>query len=178
MTAILDRLRPTGLHRAVDEVERLTEKVRRLETQLRQVTAEKRAAMDTADNLRVRACGAETVAACLDQQLEEATARNEQLDSEATVLRARLGPYLAADANQNAITVPASVRDTRDVADQATEPINVLPLWDALGGIAPSSALRTGPTPATPAPPPGCPPRTPRPHSPCASSPHSSPAGR
>ncbi|MFD3999922.1 hypothetical protein [Streptomyces rubiginosohelvolus] len=37
----------------------------------------------------------------------------------------QLAPYLAADANANAITVPPSERDTTAFEDQATAPIDV-----------------------------------------------------
>ncbi|GGS41160.1 hypothetical protein F2B00_03190 [Streptomyces parvus] len=40
-------------------------------------------------------------------------------------LRAQLAPYLAADANANAITVPPSERDSSRFEDQATAPIDV-----------------------------------------------------
>jgi hypothetical protein len=58
---------------------------------------------------------------------------------EALALRARFGAQMAAEANAAAVTVPPMVRDTSAIEDQATGPIYVQTLWDALG---------TGPTAA------------------------------
>ncbi|MFI6103214.1 hypothetical protein [Streptomyces sp. NPDC051310] len=38
---------------------------------------------------------------------------------------------LAQLASREAVDVPPAVRDTSHGADQATQPINVRPLWDA-----------------------------------------------
>lgn len=55
-------------------------------------------------------------------------------------LRRRLAPFLAAEANANAVNVPPMVRDTTAIEDQATGPINVRPLWEALG-VGPTSPV-------------------------------------
>lgn len=52
---------------------------------------------------------------------------------EALALRARFSGQLAAEANANAVTVPCGYRDTSAIEDQATGPIQVQALWDALG---------------------------------------------
>ncbi|MEO3978825.1 hypothetical protein [Streptomyces sp. CAU 1734] len=68
----------------------------------------------------MRQCAeAETAAVCMEE-----TAR--QLKLENVELLARL-------ANVDAVTVPPAERDTSAPEDQATEPIPVRALWDALG---------------------------------------------
>jgi hypothetical protein len=75
---------------------------------------------------------AEDVAAATRTDLDAA-------EAELGYLRKRLAPFLAAEANANRITVPPMVRPIDGPEDQATGPIYVQPLWDALG---------TGPTAA------------------------------
>ncbi len=48
-------------------------------------------------------------------------------------LRAQLAPFLAAEANAHRVDVPPMVRDTAAMEDRATAPIDVKPLWEALG---------------------------------------------
>ncbi|MCX4596174.1 hypothetical protein OG819_42935 [Streptomyces sp. NBC_01549] len=48
-------------------------------------------------------------------------------------LRAQLAPFLAAEANANRVDVPPMVRPIDGPEDQATGPIYVKPLWEALG---------------------------------------------
>jgi peptidoglycan hydrolase CwlO-like protein len=70
-------------------------------------------------------------------EAEEAAAQmrmeRDEWRDRALELQARFGPQLAAEANAARITVPPMVRDTGAVEDQATAPIDVRPLWDALG---------------------------------------------
>lgn len=76
------------------------------------------------------------------EDLREATA-------EVADLRARLAPYLAAEANATAVSLPPLERDTSDPADQATEPVRVLTLAEAFGSNDPAHIPRwaqdTGP---------------------------------
>ncbi|MGW1389998.1 hypothetical protein [Streptomyces griseoluteus] len=65
--------------------------------------------------------------------VDDLTAERDLLRHRLAALRLRFGPELAAEANANAVTVPPMVRDTSDPADQATAPIDVKPLWTALG---------------------------------------------
>ncbi|MGW1135683.1 hypothetical protein [Streptomyces griseoluteus] len=65
--------------------------------------------------------------------VDDLTAERDELRDELRALKRRFGPQLADDANTLAITVPPMVRDTSDPADQATAPIDVKPLWTALG---------------------------------------------
>lgn len=57
----------------------------------------------------------------------------QELHDEVVRLRAQLAPYLAAEANAEAVTVPLMVRDTTAFEDQATGPIYVKTLWEAHG---------------------------------------------
>lgn len=112
-------------HRAADKVAALRDENRRLLTQLfgardyiaiqEQQLAEVRAKRSEAELELIR------VAAERDDRAEE----RDQALAEASRLRAQLAPYLAADANANAVTVPPAERDTSRFEDQATAPIDV-----------------------------------------------------
>lgn len=122
-------------HRAADKVAELRDENRRLLTQLfgardyiaiqDQQLADVRAKRDEAELELIR------VAAERDDRAEE----RDQALTEASRLRAQLAPYLAADANAHAVTVPPAERDTSRFEDQATAPIDVRPLWDAIGPV-------------------------------------------
>ncbi|MFF3998610.1 hypothetical protein ACFYX8_35540 [Streptomyces cyaneofuscatus] len=132
-SSLISRSKPK--HRAVDAVANLRDENRRLLTQL--VGAHDHIGIQEqqlADE-RVGRAGAERVARCLAADLDERTGERDQARAEVVALRAQLAPYLAAEANTNAITVPASVRDTTAFEDQATAPINVRPLWEAIGPV-------------------------------------------
>ncbi|MEU2484046.1 hypothetical protein ABZ593_05460 [Streptomyces sp. NPDC012617] len=122
MSLILSRLRGPGLHRAVDEVERLREANERLLVQL----------ADT----RAKRAEAEQVVVCLDADLIERTDERDQLQAELVNVRQVLAPYLAAEATAGAVTVPEMVRDTSALEDQATAPIAVTTLREQFGGSA------------------------------------------
>ncbi|WP_045562334.1 hypothetical protein [Streptomyces sp. FxanaA7] len=141
MTSILPRLRGTGSHRADDRIAELKaehatemaalrdENVRHLNRQagsddffavLMHDVVTTNAAWEQEKQLR-----AEAEEAASQMRME----RDEWRD-EALALRARFGPQLAAEANANAVTVPCGYRDTSAIEDQATEPIDVRPLWE------------------------------------------------
>jgi hypothetical protein len=80
------------------------------------------------------------VLASYQADLDEALAENGRLTDELLALRARFGPQMAAEANAAAVTVPPMVRDTSAIEDQATGPIYVQTLWDALG-VGPTAAV-------------------------------------
>ncbi|WP_406188940.1 hypothetical protein [[Kitasatospora] papulosa] len=122
MSLILSRLRGPGLHRAVDEIERLREANERLLVQL----------ADT----RAKRAEAEQVVVCLDADLIERTDERDQLQAELVNVRQVLAPYLAAEATAGAVTVPEMVRDTSALEDQATAPIAVTTLREQFGGSA------------------------------------------
>lgn len=134
MSLTFPTLRRQPKHRAADRLAALEPEYRRIKAVV--------VGSDAAFNqLRERAAEAEVVAACTLRDLEDVTEERDQLAAEVAAVRARLAPLEAAEANRNALTVPAPVRDTSHGADQATAPINVRPLWAALG---------VGPVQATP----------------------------
>lgn len=140
LTDILPRIGGNGAHRVRDENARLKRTVGKLQRWQQQ--ANDYFQRLTADRADVYACWeaevqrrveAETVAACIQSE------RDEWRD-EALALRAQLAPYKAAEANRNRVDVPSMQRDTSHPADQATAPIDVRPLWDALG-VGPTTAV-------------------------------------
>ncbi|XCM28933.1 hypothetical protein ABXI76_05610 [Streptomyces parvus] len=112
-------------HRAADKVAELRDENRRLLTQL--VGAHDHIAIQEQQlaDVRVKRAEAEQVVVCLAADLDERTAERDQALADLAAARAQLAPYLAAEANTNAITVPASERDTSRFEDQATAPIDV-----------------------------------------------------
>lgn len=130
--SILQDLRTRGQHRGMTAWQ-LVQKIGRLEresddrtchlveltTAVGELTAERDLLQQQLD-----AAGIEVSSCRLDCQ---------ELHDEVLRLRARLTPYLAAEANAQAVTVPPMVRDTTAIEDQATGPIDVRPLWEALG---------------------------------------------
>ncbi|WP_069751663.1 hypothetical protein [Streptomyces sp. EN16] len=74
----------------------------------------------------------ELVNACLEDtarkvtgQRDTARTQRDEFQTELGKARILLAPFLAAEANANAVTVPASFRDTSRFEDQATAPIDV-----------------------------------------------------
>lgn len=143
--SLISRTKPK--HRAADAVANLRDENRRLLTQLvgahdhiaiqEQQLADVRAKRDEAELELIR------VAAERDDRSGE----RDQARAEATALRAQLAPYLAAEANAHAITVPPAERDTSAFEDQATEPIKVTTLREAFG-IGPVVATQGSADPA------------------------------
>jgi hypothetical protein len=148
---LIPALKGSGSRRAVDKVEELrAENGRLLDRQL---------AADDFFGLLMHDVVTTNAALAQEQQLrgeaEEAAAqmRMERDDwcEEAERLAAELAPYKAAEANDNRVDVPPMHRDTEHPADQATTPIDVRPLWVALG-IGPTGAvIDPGHVPASPA---------------------------
>ncbi|MFJ3812227.1 hypothetical protein ACIPWE_38430 [Streptomyces sp. NPDC090073] len=69
----------------------------------------------------------------LEQQLDEAGIELSGAREDLRQVREQLAAYRAAEANAHRVDVPPMVRDTSDPADQATAPIDVRPLWEAIG---------------------------------------------
>ena len=125
--------RPQAKHRAADEVERLRLKLgwanALIRTQQVQIDdAEKRNDWTAAQQI-----AAEELVVKQQADLDELTAERDGLLEEVAALKRRFAPQLAADANAHRITVPPMIRDTSALEDQATGPIPVQALWDALG---------------------------------------------
>lgn len=64
--------------------------------------------------------------------VDDLTAERDGLAEELAALKRRFAAQLAAEANAARVDVPPMYRDTSDPADQATQPIDVKPLWEAL----------------------------------------------
>ncbi|MGW2048650.1 hypothetical protein ACWCPF_26215 [Streptomyces sp. NPDC001858] len=123
-------------HRAVDEVDR--QKALRIGSDLRI----KALGVQLADAEAIRAwtaaqlAGAEEIVVKQQADLDELTAERNHLAEEVAALKRRFAAHLAADANATRVTVPPMIRDTSALEDQATGPIPVQALWDALGAQA------------------------------------------
>ncbi|WP_330449643.1 hypothetical protein [Streptomyces anulatus] len=141
-------------HRAADKVTELKQQLKDQQAETVSAFGQLIGAVDTiaileADlaDVRAKRAEAEQVVVYLAADLDERTQERDQALTEASRLRAQLAPYLAAEANTNAITVPASERDTSRFEDQATEPIKVTTLRDAFG-IGPVVATQGSADPA------------------------------
>jgi hypothetical protein len=132
LTDLIPGLKGNGSRRAVDKIAELRDENRKLLT--RQMAADDYFALLMQDRDEVYAAWefaeqarqeAEMVAACMQSERDE-------WRGEALALRARFGPQIAAEINDNRVDVPPMVRDTAAMEDQATGPIDVKPLWEAL----------------------------------------------
>lgn len=123
----------TGRRRAVDKVAELRDDLAKALSHLHAAGDEIAFLRNDVTDARARQAEAEEITVRQQADINDLTAENAQLREELAELKVRFGPQLAAEANANRITVPPMIRDTSDPADQATAPINVRPLWDALG---------------------------------------------
>jgi hypothetical protein len=136
--SLIDRLptrrpRPARKHRAVDELERL-----RLKLQWADLFIKTQRVQLNDAELKLAASGSrqtELEERLLQQQaaITDLTAERDHLLEEVAALKRRFAAQLAADANTHRITVPPMVRPIDGPEDQATGPIDVTTLWDALG---------------------------------------------
>lgn len=117
-------------HKAADVVDALRDENKRYLAQV--VGARDYIALLEQDLAEAKAqrAEAERVAVCLEDAVQRVT-------SERDDARTLLAPYLAADANAGAVTVPPAVRDTTAFEDRATAPIKVDTLWAALNVVGP-----------------------------------------
>ncbi|MFJ8923921.1 hypothetical protein ACIREK_31140 [Streptomyces sp. NPDC102415] len=132
-------------HRAVDRLAELAAEKQSLINQLVGAAGHITRLELQLNESRAHRAEAEQVAACTAADLEERTEQLDEARAELATTRALLAPYLAAEATAGAVTVPEMERDTAAMEDQATEPINVLPLWEA-HGISP--VIRIADTPS------------------------------
>lgn len=137
-------------HRAVDAVANLRDENRRLLTQVVGAGDVIATLEHQLADVRAKRADAEQVVTCLDADLQERTEERDQALAEIERLQALLAPFLAAEANANAITVPATVRDTSQFEDQATAPIDVRELRTRLAS-GPVVSLHHSPQAADPA---------------------------
>jgi len=87
----------------------------------------------TLADTRAKRAEAEQVVVCLASDLDERTDERDQAQAELAAVKARLAPYLAAEATAGAVTVPEMERDTSAIEDQATAPIQVTTLRARFG---------------------------------------------
>ncbi|MFL3869184.1 hypothetical protein LT966_21535 [Streptomyces griseobrunneus] len=126
LMSVISRSKPK--HRAID-------KVAELEAENEALIRQAFGAVEYIGQLElVNGCLADT-ARKLTEQRDAAWGERDELRAELGAARTRLAPFLAAEANANAVTVPAAIRDIGRFEDQATEPINVRPLWEAIGPV-------------------------------------------
>jgi len=133
ITDLIPALKGHGRRRAVDEVDRLRDENRSLFTRLMEL--DDAMAILRQDLADAHAKQAEAKEIVVQQQADndDLTAERDVLRDELAALKVRFGPQLAAEANATRIDVPAMRRDTTALEDQATAPIDVKPLWQALG---------------------------------------------
>lgn len=137
--ALLQDVRTKARHRGLTPWQ-LVQKIRRIEGELDEVTCKNIELATENEGLKAERNRLE---GDFDQAAIDLSGTREDLkaaEDEIAYLRKRLAPFLAAEANANRIDVPLMERDTSHPADQATSPIDVRPLWDALG-IGPTTAV-------------------------------------
>lgn len=148
---LIPALKGTGSRRAVDKVEELRAENGRLLASLHLAGEEIALLRWDLTITSTRQGEAEELVVQLKADVDDLVDERDAWKAEALALRARFGPQIAAEANANRVTVPPMVRDTDDPADQATTPIDVRPLWVALG-LGPTAAVTDpGHIPAPPA---------------------------
>lgn len=149
---LIPALRGNGSRRAVDKVAELRDENRTLLT--RQMAADDYFALLMQDRNEVYGAwkderrkreAAEQAAAAMQSERDELLEESAEWRVEAQTLSKRLAPFLAAEANAHRVDVPPMERDTSAIEDQATGPINVQPLWEAL------NVHHAGPDAANPA---------------------------
>jgi hypothetical protein len=132
LTDLIPGLKGNGSRRAVDKIAELRDENRKLLT--RQMAADDFFALLVQDRDEVHVAWqqekkARTLLEDINRSLRsEVDAWQDLVDN----LRAQLAPFLAEEANAHRVDVPPMVRDTAAMEDQATAPIDVKPLWEAL----------------------------------------------
>ena len=143
----LTDLAPAIFGRPKERKHRHADTIRRLRREKRQLLDRQQAADDyfqrlIADRNEVYSCWLDERDGRLIAESAASQMRSERDEwrDEALRLRARFGAQIAAEANANAVTVPPMVRPIDGPQDEATAPIDVRPLWDALG-VGPTTAV-------------------------------------
>ncbi|MDQ0694294.1 hypothetical protein [Streptomyces sp. W4I9-2] len=144
-------------HRAADKVAELERQLKDQQAQTASAFGQLIGAADTiaileADlaDVRAKRAKAEQVVVCLAADLDDLAAENIGLLDRNEALQKQLAPFLAAEANRNAVTVPPAERDTSRFEDQATAPIDVRDLRDRFAA-GPVVSLQHSPQAADPA---------------------------
>ncbi|MGC5534300.1 hypothetical protein [Streptomyces sp. SR-10] len=153
--SLISRTKPK--HRAADKVAELKQQLKNQQAETVSAFGQLIGAADTIaileadlDDVRAKRAEAEQVVVCLAADLEDLAAENIDLLDRNEALQRQLAPFLAADANANAITVPSAERDTAAFEDQATAPIDVREL-QARFTAGPVVSLQYSPQAADPA---------------------------
>ncbi|MFE7899233.1 hypothetical protein ACFU3E_17220 [Streptomyces sp. NPDC057424] len=133
ITDLIPALKGHGRRRAVDEVERLREREQQLETALGAAGDEVALLRWDLTVAHHHLGEAEELVVKQQADIDDLTAERDQWRDEALALKARFSAQLAAEANAHRIDVPRMVRPVDGPEDEATAPIDVRPLWDALG---------------------------------------------
>jgi len=117
-------------HRAVDEVERLRVANDELVCKVVQLTTENAQVTAQLDKTGIELSGARLDNEHAADTVQHLTGQLAAARREIERLGHELAPYLAADANARAVTVPSWVRDTSAEEDRATAPLDVAELRD------------------------------------------------
>jgi hypothetical protein len=125
--------RPVRKHRAVDEVTRLRGFLAGAHQLIRGLQLQLADAEDRNEAAAAKQAEAELIVVKQQADIDELTTERDYWRDEALALKARFGPHLAAEANAHRIDVPPMVRPVDGPEDEATAPIDVRPLWAALG---------------------------------------------
>lgn len=131
ITDLIPALKGHGRRRAVDKVTELRDENRRLLALLTGADDAFALLHQELAEANAKQAEAEEIVVTQLANLDDLHAENDSLRDELAALKVKFGPQLAAEANANAINVPPMVRDTSDIADQATGPIDVRTLWAA-----------------------------------------------
>lgn len=134
--SVIQDLRTRGRHRGLTSFQ-LIQKIGRLEREADDRTCQLVELATEIDSLKAERAAIEAQLDAAGIEVSAVRLDCQELHDEVLRLRAQLAPYLAAKANAEAITVPMAVRDTSAFEDQATDPIDVRPLWDALNIAGP-----------------------------------------
>ncbi|GGV36622.1 hypothetical protein GCM10010293_39980 [Streptomyces griseoflavus] len=133
LTDLIPALKGHGRRRAIDKVEELRAENRRILTLLAGADDAFALLHQQLADTAAKQADAEMVVVCQQADIDDLRAENDGLRDQLAALRIKFGPQLAAEANANAITVPPAIRPVDGPEDEATAPIDVKPLWAALG---------------------------------------------
>lgn len=133
ITDLIPGLKGHGRRRAVDKLAEVRQDLSLALSQMHAAGDEIALLRNDLNDARSKQAEAEEIIVQQLANLDNLRAERDEILAELLALKARFGPQLAAEANANAVTVRSAIRPIDGPEDQATEPIDVKPLWDALG---------------------------------------------
>ena len=133
MSLNLPILRGTGRRRASDKVTELRAENVRLLTLLAGADDAFALLHQELADVKEKQAAAELEVVQQQADIDYLIAERDGLSEELAAFKRRFAAQLAAEANANRVDVPPMVRDASAPEDQATAPIDVRPLWEALG---------------------------------------------